>query len=55
MTYTYSLLEVSAAIYEEISSKLLAAGYEHAINQKGEIDMHGIALSKADIEKGVAR
>ena len=44
MTYTYVLLEVSTPVYEEIKAKLLEAGYQHAINEAGEIDMHGIAL-----------
>ncbi len=44
VTHTYATLEVSAAAYEEIKSKLLAAEYQHAINDEGEIDMHGIAL-----------
>jgi len=46
MTHTYALLEVSVPVYEEIKEKLLAAGYQHAFNDKGEIDMHGIALVK---------
>jgi hypothetical protein len=40
-------LEVSAAAYTEITDKLIAAGYELAINADGEIDMHGIALVQA--------
>ena len=46
MTHTYATLEVSAEAYAEIKSKLLAAEYQHAINDEGEIDMHGIALVK---------
>lgn len=45
-THTYSLLEVSESVYEEIKKKLLDADYGHAINASGEIDMHGIALIK---------
>jgi hypothetical protein len=44
MTHTYVLLDVSKAAYDEIKQKLLNAGYDHAINDAGEIDMHGIAL-----------
>lgn len=43
-THTYVTLDVSTAAYEEIKKKLLAAGYDHAINSDGEIDMQGIAL-----------
>ena len=43
-THTYALLAVSRAAYDEIKAKLLAADYGHAINEKGEIDMHGITL-----------
>lgn len=48
-TYTYALLEVSAAAYEEISGKLEAAGYDQAFHESADgvvIDMHGIALSR---------
>lgn len=47
MTYTYALLEVSPAAYEEIKTKLEAAGYVdqfHVEDGKIVIDMHGIAL-----------
>ena len=44
MTHTYALLEVSNATYQEVKRKLMDAGYAHAINSDGEIDMHGIAL-----------
>lgn len=42
-TYTYATLEVSSATWIEIASLLTEAGYI-CINDKGEIDMHGIAL-----------
>jgi hypothetical protein len=45
-TYTYVLLEVSEQTYNEIEAKLKAASYDHAFNERGEIDMHGIALVK---------
>lgn len=46
MTYTYALLEVSPEAYDEIRKKLEAAGYQHAFGADGEIDMHGIALTR---------
>jgi hypothetical protein len=46
VTYTYALLEVSAAAYDEIAAKLREAGYGQAFNSDGEIDMHGIALAR---------
>jgi hypothetical protein len=53
MTYTYAILEVSAAAYEEIAEKLKAAGYQHAFHKDGRdtvIDMHGIALKEQPAE-----
>jgi hypothetical protein len=44
MTRTIATLEVSAAAYQEISAKLRAAGYDHAIGTNGVIDMNGIGL-----------
>lgn len=44
MTHTYALLDVSKSAYDEIAEKLILAGYQQAINDEGEIDMHGIAL-----------
>ena len=42
-TYTYVIMELSPAAHAEIKEKMLAAGYQHAID--GEtIDMHGIAV-----------
>ena len=52
MTYTYALLEVLQASYEEIKNKLLISGYSHAINRAGEIDMHGIALVCDEVTRG---
>lgn len=46
MTYTYALLEISRAAYDEIAEKLKAVGHEQAIMDGGEIDMHGIALTR---------
>lgn len=43
MSYTYAVLDVSPAVFEEVKTKLKAAGYDHAFD--GDvIDMHGIAL-----------
>jgi hypothetical protein len=47
MSYTYALLEVSAGTYQEIARKLKKAGYDHAFNADGAIDMHGIAVMPA--------
>ena len=50
MTYTYALLDISAATYEEIKRLLQEAEYDHAFHDDGDghevIDMHGIALRK---------
>ncbi len=44
-TYTYAVLEVSAATYDEIAAKLRAAGYDHAFDSEEQtISMQGIAL-----------
>lgn len=46
-TYTYAILEVSAAAYDEIRGKLNKAGYSdqfHKDEGAEVIDMHGIAL-----------
>jgi len=48
VTRTYALLEVSAAAHDEIAAKLRGAGYDHAFGDEGEIDMHGIALTRTD-------
>lgn len=47
MTYTYAILQVSQAVYDEIRSELTAAGYDQEVlgDKLGPIlDMHGIAL-----------
>lgn len=51
-TYTYVLLEVSGAAYDEIAAKLRAAGYDHAFGDDGEINMHGLALVRAEQPPG---
>ena len=48
-TYTYALLELSAAAYTEIKTKLEAAGYADQFDQEDGriiIDMHGIAVAE---------
>lgn len=49
-THTYVVLEISDAAYREISAKLKDAGYGHAFNKNGEIDMHGIAVQSERAE-----
>jgi hypothetical protein len=46
-TYTYAVLPVSMATYDEIRKKLAEAGYQDQFHYDGHeevIDMHGIAL-----------
>ena len=50
-TRTYAKLPVPEDIYNEIKEKLTKAGYEHAFLSNGCIDMHGIALEKAEPKK----
>ena len=48
-THTYATMDVSKATFEEIRSKLMAAGYDHAEQRNDGVvmlDMHGIALTK---------
>lgn len=47
-THTFAVLEVSAAAYDEIASKLREAGYDHVFIDE-HIDMHGIALKRVDV------
>jgi hypothetical protein len=42
-TRTFVLLGLSKAAYDEIATKLQAAGYDHAFVD-GVIDMHGLAV-----------
>lgn len=46
-TYTYVLMELSQAAYDEIAGKMRAAGYDHAFGSDGAIDMHGLAIVPA--------
>ena len=43
MTYTYAILDVSRATYDEVRRLLDSAGYQHVFD-RDVIDMHGIAL-----------
>jgi hypothetical protein len=48
-THSYVTMAVPSEVYELVRQKLLDAGYEHAVDDKeGELDMHGIALTKED-------
>ncbi len=49
-THTYALLELSPTAFEEIRSKLEAAGYSHAFHEPDMIDMQGIAVKLEDSE-----
>jgi hypothetical protein len=44
-TRTYVTLEVPPLFWQFVKRKLEEAGYNHAIMEDGEIDMHGIALT----------
>jgi hypothetical protein len=48
-THTYVTMELSVPAYEEIAEKMRAAEYDHAFGREGEIDMHGIAVTKLEI------
>lgn len=53
MTYTYVIMELSRAAFQEIKAKMIAADYRHAF-QKSDgrvvIDMHGIAVTEKEPE-----
>lgn len=44
MTYTVATMEVAPATYDEIRAKLEQAGYQHAIDDNGMLDMTHIGL-----------
>lgn len=46
MTHTYVLMELPPEVHALIEKRLREAGYAHAINSEGELDMRGIALTK---------
>lgn len=43
-THTYAKLPLSRGAYDEIADKLKTAGYGHAFDSNGDIDMHGIGI-----------
>lgn len=45
-TYTVAELELLTAAYDEIRIRLIAGGYEHAIEADGQIDMSGIGVTR---------
>lgn len=48
-THSFTVLDLSPAAFDEIKSKLLAAGYNHVfvqVSDKLVIDMNGLAVSK---------
>ena len=51
MTYTYALIPVSKAYFDEVKSMMEAAGYHHAFNThdgKPVLDMRSLALIEDD-------
>lgn len=58
-TYTYVTLAVPREMHALVEERLRAAGYGHAIDDEGLIDMHGLALvvdeqedNEADVTAG---
>lgn len=54
MTYTFAVLEISKAAYDEIAGLLKAAGYHHVFHDNTDgvvIDMHGIALKAESVDE----
>lgn len=49
-THTYVTLEISDEAYQEIRSKLDAAGYQHTFMPGGEIDLSGIAVKSDGVD-----
>lgn len=47
-THTYAKLELSKAAYDEITTKLKAAGYDHSFMDDGTIDMHSIGVTREE-------
>lgn len=47
-THTYVKMAVTRTVFDEVSNKLIGAGYNHAIHDNGDrgylLDMHGMAL-----------
>lgn len=53
-THTYARLPLSQEAYDEIAAKLKAAGYGHAFDSNGDIDMHGIGVCVEEEDRHVA-
>lgn len=49
-THTLAVLELTPRAYQEISHKLTEAGYAHAFNDDGTIDMNGIGVQMEAME-----
>lgn len=50
-THTIVTMDVPAALYDLVRQKLLDAGYGHAVDDReGELDMHGVALTREAAE-----
>ena len=50
MTHTYATLEISQAAWGEILARVTECGHSFRLNHRGEIDMQGIAVVKAEKE-----
>jgi hypothetical protein len=47
MSHTFAILEVSPLVFQAIKLQLIAANYQHVIDDKnGVIDLHGLALKR---------
>ncbi len=45
-THSYAIMQVLNRTYQEIEHRMRKAGYAHAIDPDGLIDMHGVAIQK---------
>jgi hypothetical protein len=54
MSYTYARLPLSPEAYDEIATKLKEAGYHHAFENNGDIDMHGIGVCVEEPDRHAA-
>ena len=45
MTRSYVILPVTLETYAEIRTRMVDAGYGHAVGRGGEVDMEGIAIA----------
>ena len=55
-TYTYVVMEISQAAYDEIKKKMKEADYNHVFHKDSQfgpvIDMHGIAVAAKGDDNG---